>query len=88
MSAMRPRRLVVLAPLVLLSTSDAFAGSCIGGQDCPKLTGSPVGSGYWAWPRKKLTADSEIAAACRAPAFVASDGSYITVDLRARAPSA
>ena len=75
MSAIQSGRLVVLAPLLLLSTGAAFAGSCIGGQDCPKLTGSPVSSGYWAWPRKKLTANSEIAAACRAPAFVASDGS-------------
>ena len=86
MSAMRLGRLVALATLPLLSASDAFAGSCIGGQDCPKLTSSPVGAGYWAWPRKKLTADSDIAAACRSPAFVASDGSYITVDLTPRAP--
>jgi hypothetical protein len=86
MSAIQSGRLVVLAPLLLISTGAAFAGSCIGGQDCPKLTGSPVSSGYWAWPRKKLTANSEIAAACRAPAFVASDGSYITLDLTVRAP--
>jgi hypothetical protein len=84
--SMRPGLLVALAPLVLLFARDAFAGSCIGGRDCPKLTSSPVGAGYWAWPRKKLTAGSEIAAACRSPAFVASDGSYITVDLTPRAP--
>ena len=86
MPAKRPGLLVALAPLVWLGTGDALAGSCIGGQDCPKLTGSPIGAGYWAWARKKLTADSDIAAACRSPAFVASDGSYITVDLTTRAP--
>jgi hypothetical protein len=86
MPAMRPGLLVALAPLLLLGASDAFAGSCIGGQDCPKLTSSPVGAGYWAWARKKLSTDSEIAAACRSPAFVASDGSYITVDFTPRAP--
>jgi hypothetical protein len=86
MSAKRPGLLVAMAPLVWLFAQDASAGSCIGGQDCPKLTGSPVGSGYWAWPRKKLSTDSDIAAACRSPAFVASDGSYITVDLTPRAP--
>jgi hypothetical protein len=85
MSAMRYGLLVALAPLLLLFAGDAFAGSCIGGQDCPRLTSSPVGAGYWAWPRKKLSADSDIAAACRSPAFVASDGSYITVDLTSRA---
>jgi hypothetical protein len=86
MPAMRPGLLVALAPLILLGTGDAFAGACIGGQDCPKLSSSPVGAGYWAWARKKLTADSDIAAACRSPAFVASDGSYITVDFTPRAP--
>jgi hypothetical protein len=86
MPAMRPGLLVALALLLMLGAGDALAGSCIGGQDCPKLTGSPVGAGYWTWARKKLTADSDIAAACRSPAFVASDGSYITVDLTPRAP--
>jgi hypothetical protein len=85
MSAMRSGLLVALAPLLLLFAGDAFAGACIGGQDCPKLTSSPIVAGYWAWARKKLSADSDIAAACRSPAFVASDGSYITVDLTARA---
>jgi hypothetical protein len=86
MPAMRHGLLVALAPLFLLGAGNAFAGSCIGGQDCPKLASSPVSAGYWAWARKKLTADSDIAAACRSPAIVASDGSYITVDLTARAP--